>query len=1114
MPTERGEEERIIGRPEVSRVRRDGHTIFFPESDHGDRRLLSYVALTCVLLAGGFLAHRFEYRADLELHVVLEAIAVVLAVVIGSLALVRFYSRKLSTYLFLGTGFLAAAFLDGYHAVVTSPFVASPSDPDLPDLTAWTWIASRVFLSLFLFVSWLVWYQEERDRGPKGSRPVEARSVYFTAAVLTLLTFVFFSRSPLSEAYHPERLLSRPGEFVPGLFFSLALVGFLTKGDWRRDTFEHWLVVALITSVATHLGFLIFSQQQHDLLAVAAHALKIVSYLAVLTGLMASVFITFRREGEASAAILEANQALAYEIKVRGRAERVLQESEERLQDFLDNATDLIQSTDPSGRVIYVNQAWKRTLGYSEEELEDLNILSVVHPDSREDFRQIIRRVFQGEALSDFEVVFQTKSGRSVTCAGSSNCRFEGGRPVATRSILRNVTEQRRAEEELARSQANVQALFESTGDAIWSVGRDRRLITFNTAFALTVEATSGRAPQGGDAPPKVMPGESVAWFRDCYDRALAGTRFSAVREEDLDGQGRVYELFFNPIDGEDGIEGVVVFSKDITRRRSVEEALRSAKLEAEEANQAKSQFMANMSHELRTPLNSVIGFANILLKKGGDGMAEKERGFLERILANGKHLLALINEILDLSKIEAGRMEVELESVDLKALIAETLAQMEGQVAGKPVALRSEIEGDPSPFLTDPGKVKQILINLAGNALKFTEEGEVVVRVECAPDGQTPERIQVRDTGIGIPDDRLEAIFEAFQQADGTTTRRFGGTGLGLTISRSLCALMGYRITVDSTVGEGSTFTIHVGSGSGAVERTEGGLSALEGAPKPRWAPRLGLAADQLDGKTVLVVDDQADSRSLLTHYLEDIGCHVRTAVDGVDGLEVARRERPDLVTVDLMMPRMGGWEMLRAMKEDPALRNVPTVVVSVAADEGTGQFLGAVDLLGKPFDREDLLQVVQRNLATERGRVLVVEDDPDIRRLLQRYLHDAGVQPHAVANGQAALEFLKQSRVDLVLLDLLMPTMDGFATLKQIRQDPHTRTTPVIILTAKDLSRREAETLAADASGVILKNEEVEDRLREVLAHYFERPSDDGTLEQNTEVGGEETDPVDEGP
>jgi signal transduction histidine kinase len=293
------------------------------------------------------------------------------------------------------------------------------------------------------------------------------------------------------------------------------------------------------------------------------------------------------------------------------------------------------------------------------------------------------------------------------------------------------------------------------------------------------------------------------------YMRALEGVAFSELRDEEIGGQLRSYELFFNPIRDSSGITGVAVFGKDVTARRRTQVALRMAKEEAEHANKAKSQFLANMSHELRTPLNSVIGFTNILLKNRNGHLVEQELGFLERISANGLHLLHLINQILDLAKIEAGRMELDLQPVDMRALLGETLSQMEGQVKEKPMSLRAVVPEGLPPLETDGGMLKQVIINLVGNAIKFTEAGEVAVEVLPEGEGGRIASIVVRDTGIGIPPERLRAIFEAFLQADGTTRRKSGGTGLGLTISRSLCQLLGYELTVESEVGKGSAFSI-----------------------------------------------------------------------------------------------------------------------------------------------------------------------------------------------------------------------------------------------------------------------------------------------------------------
>ena len=1062
-----------------------------PEAETG--RAFQYLVLAGALLVGAVLVPGQSGWSDPWLHTTLETAATVLALVVAALALVRYYSRRRAAYLFIGVGFLGAALLDGYHTVVSSPPMQAVIDQPIQDLAAWTWLASRLFLSLFLLASWWVAVEEEKKFRVRARRglPTEG-SVWTTAGVLTLVIFLFFLLVPIGPAYRPDALLSRPAELLPGLLFLGAMAGYLHRGRWGADFFEHALVVALLLGALSHLGFMALAGGPHDMAADMARLLRVASYLAVGGGLLASVHQAFRSEEEASRVILSANSALAREMAVRQREEESHRERERRLQDFLDHAHDLIQSIAPDGRILYVNETWKRTLGYSSEDLADLSIHDVIHPDHREAFQQVQERVFLGESVSEFAVVFQARDGSAVACSGSSNCRFEGGRPVATRSIFRNVAEEVRTREELARFQANLRALFESTGDAIWSVDSGYRLVTFNTAYALLTEVLTGRPPRAGDALSVLGSEETQVWFRGCYDRALAGSRFSAVREEQVDGQHRVFELFFNPVEAEIGHQGVVVFSRDITRRRRVEEALRKAKQEAEEANRSKSQFLANMSHELRTPLNSIIGFANILVRDRAGILPEKEKGYLERVLANGKHLLSLINEILDLSKIEAGRMEVVLEFVDLRQLVGDTLAQMEGQVAGRPVTLRWEVEGDPAPFRTDRGKLKQVLINLVGNALKFTEEGEVVLSVETGDDGRTPERIRIRDSGIGIPDDRLETIFQAFQQVERGATRRFGGTGLGLTISKSLCILLGYDLTVQSEVGKGSIFTLELAPPGGApATPSPDSLEEATSSPDavPDGGPPPGPDATYLQGRTILVVDDEADSRALLTHYLEELGCSVVTAVDGIDGLEVARRELPDLITLDLMMPRMSGWEMLRALREDAVLRETPVIVVSIVAEEGGAQVLGSVDLMNKPVARDELERMLNRNLRADAARVLVVQDRAEDRLVLHRHLRDAGLQVAMAEGASQAMALLQGTLVDLVLLDLTLPETDGIRLLEQIRDLPELATLPVVMLASRDLSPEEADLLSRHGVRVIQKGVQVEQHLRRALDRRFNR-------------------------
>jgi PAS domain S-box-containing protein len=644
--------------------------------------------------------------------------------------------------------------------------------------------------------------------------------------------------------------------------------------------------------------------------------------------------------------------------------------------------------------------------------------------------------------------------------------------------------ERMRAEEALKDSEALYHSLVQSLPLNVVRKDKDGRFTFANQLFCDEVGKPLFEILGKTDF--DLFPPELAQKYAQDDQRVMAsGDLFEDIEEHRTpNGNQRFVQVLKSPIrDFTGAVTGIQVMFWDVTERELAKRALQVAKEAAEMANRAKSEFLANMSHELRTPLNSVIGFTNILLKNKSGNLRPEDITFLERIVANGKHLLGLINQILDLSKIEAQKVELETSSVSMGELIPEILAQLESQVKGRDLKLLGEMPPRLDPLVTDAGKLKQVIINLVANALKFTEHGSVTVRVKVEPGTNRPGRIEVIDTGIGIPQDRLTAVFEAFQQADASTTRKYGGTGLGLTISQALCRLMGYRIDVQSEVGKGSTFTISL---AGGTQVAASPASAPAPTPVARTAPAEAPAI--LKEKSVLVIDDEFDARMLVTHMIEELGCRVIAASSGEQGLRMAREFRPDLITLDLLMPDMTGWDVLKTIKTDPQLRHIPVVVVSIVARENRGKILGAVDVLEKPLAREELLAVLQRTLSTER-KLLVVDDDEDALRLIAAYLSGEGYEIRTAGNGREALDLLTPFSPDLVILDLMMPVMDGMEFLDTIRADSRYRHLPVIIVTAKVLSPEEVRRLSADTQSILKKAELLEEDLKSVLQELLQK-------------------------
>ena len=484
---------------------------------------------------------------------------------------------------------------------------------------------------------------------------------------------------------------------------------------------------------------------------------------------------------------------------------------------------------------------------------------------------------------------------------------------------------------------------------------------------------------------------------------------------------------------------------------------LLEARHQAEAANSAKSQFLAAMSHELRTPLNAIIGYSEMLQEEATDA---GQTGFvpdLEKIHAAGKHLLTLINDVLDLSKIEAGRMELHPETFEVQGMLEAVVTTVQPLIAKNENRLELRTPEGLGTLHADLTRIRQVLLNLLSNASKFTERGTITLAARR--DGAWLE-FRVTDTGIGMTPEQQARLFEAFTQAEAAPASKYGGTGLGLAISRRFCRMMGGDVTVASERGQGATFTVRLPATTAPrVARRPAEATVVASEPAP-GAP------------TVLVIDDDPAARQIMRRTLAKDGFRVEEAASGAAGLAAARRLTPDAITLDILMPEMDGWTVLAALKADPALAEIPVIMASILDDPNMGFALGASDYLTKPVDRERLLATVRRHVPEAAPVVLVVEDDATTRAMLRRTLEKAGCTVEEAENGRGALAVLARVRPGLVLLDLMMPEMDGFEFLEEFRRHEAWRTVPVVVITAKDLSESDHRRLNGGVAQVLQKS------------------------------------------
>jgi len=594
-------------------------------------------------------------------------------------------------------------------------------------------------------------------------------------------------------------------------------------------------------------------------------------------------------------------------------------------------------------------------------------------------------------------------------------------------------------------SQRYYEALVRNNPVAIVNVDLGNAITSCNPAF----EALFGYAEAdvlGQNLDELLTTPETLAEARAYTTQTTARGRASGTgRRRRKDGRMVDVELLSVPVLVGGERVGMMALYHDISE-------LLQARRDAETANAAKSQFLASMSHELRTPLNAIIGYSEMLEEEADERGQAESVSDLQKIRAAGRHLLALINDVLDLSKIEAGKLELSLESFDLREAVTDVATTIKPLVDKNGNTLIVDAEGTLGSMRSDLTRVRQVLLNLLSNACKFTERGTIRLAVER---NNSHVMFRVSDSGIGMTPEQLGRVFDAFAQADATTSRKYGGTGLGLAITKRFCELMGGGVVVESEPGRGSTFTV----------RLPVDLSQPVPSPDPvQLAESEGI---------VLVIDDDPAARAITRRVLSREGYGVVEAADGETGLRLARELKPRLITLDILMPGMDGWAVLAALKADPELAGTPVILQTILEDRNLGYALGASEYLTKPIDRKRLAALVKRYVPNRStGPVLLVEDDAPTRGLLGRTLTKAGWTVQEAENGRIALEQLSQTRPSLILLDLMMPEMDGFEFLDALRREEAGHAVPVVVITAKTLTEQDRRRLNGGVERVVLKH------------------------------------------
>ncbi len=789
--------------------------------------------------------------------------------------------------------------------------------------------------------------------------------------------------------------------------------------------------------------------------------------------------------------LLEAITTLGQQIGEaleRHRVIEALAEGERLKAAILAASPDSVITIDAHARIVEFNETAERSFGRLAADVIGHDVGEIVFPmEAQAAHRRAFARALAGDAAvigRRIEVDAVRTDGTRFPVEFSMSRTGDGIRTLFT-IYLRDITVRRAEQARLRESETRFQTIANGIPQLSWMTEPDGSISWYNQRWfdytGTTMDEMAGWGWRSVHHPDHIERVERQ--LRECFRTGEDWEDTFPLRSRD-----GTYSWFLSrarPIrdmPDETHPEGRIVgwfgSNTDITDIREAGENLALARDEAEAANRAKSTFIANMSHELRTPLSAIIGYAEMLTEEIEDGTDPGDLiRDMQKIEGNARHLLGLINDVLDLSKVESGKMEAYAETFDVAAMATEVAATVGALIEKKSNRLDLKLGDGLATMHSDVTRIRQVLLNLLSNAAKFTENGTITLSVEreANADGLDWLRYSVSDTGLGMTEEQLAKLFQRFQQADASTTRQFGGTGLGLALTKAFVAMLGGEVEVRSAPGEGSMFTVRLPATLPPVAAVDHGADHT---------------TDASGRDVILVVDDDQAQLDLTSRFLAREGFAPRTAIDGPTGLTLARALQPRAILLDVTMPGMDGWSVLSALKADPDLALIPVVMVTFVAERALASSLGAADYVLKPVDWNRLRHVMERFRDAD-GDVLVVDDEADTRYRTRQALEKNGWTVMEASNGRDALARVEAAIPRVILLDLNMPVMDGFEFLNRLRARPEWSDVPVVVLTAMDLNADDRRRLRG-ANQVLNKGDtslrELAERLRQLGDHTDE--------------------------